>query len=80
MLAYEDMKLMRCKNGYYTQSKMADAITNAGREMTGDGNYAMSRSLYWHKEHGKIKFSTLEIKIIAKLFGLSIDDALDYFS
>lgn len=66
-----EIRKFRSSKGFFSQVQMAKALTDAGCKMTRQG--------YTYRESGQTKFSAKEIKTLAKILNVSLEEAYDYF-
>ena len=75
-----EIKVMRCSKGFLTMAEMAEAISKRGVEMgVFPEGFQMSKQSYTSRETGKVPCSTADIKVIADLLGISVEEAIDLF-
>lgn len=72
MKSAREIKMLRCGKGFFTAQDVVDALSKEGIEL--------KNQQYLSKENGRTKFSAKEIRAMAKLLGLDLDEAIDIFS
>ena len=65
-----EIRMLRSGKGFFTQSDMLRALEKEGIRLT--------RAGYSAKENGKSPFTSKELVAIAKILGISLDEAASY--
>ena len=66
-----EIRKFRCGKGFMSQRELAQAVTDAGCKMTRQG--------LAYRESGQIRFSAKEIRTLAKVLCISLEEAYEYF-
>ena len=72
MRTSREIRMLRCSRGYFTYQDMVDGLAKYGIKMV--------HQTYGNKETGKTPFKTNEIKAIADMWGLPIEEAFEILS
>lgn len=72
MRSEDEIKMLRSGHGYFTKQSMVDALEAEG--------ITMSKATYTEREKGRVAFKASEIKALAKIFNMSMDEAVSFFA
>lgn len=72
MKSAKEIKMLRCGKGLFTAKDMVQALSQVGVNI--------SQNTYLNKERGKFSFTAKEIRGLSTVLGLSIGEAMDFFS
>lgn len=72
MKTAKELRMLRRVHGYFSAESIAQEMTKRGVKA--------SKNSYLAKENGKARFSIDDIKVLAEILDLSIEEAVDSFS
>lgn len=72
MKSEKEIRMLRSGRGYFTKQSIVDALKAEGIEMT--------KATYTEREKGRVAWKTNEIKALAKIFEMSMDEAVSFFA